>query len=163
MLLIVKAMRILNRKRLLHLLLLLLIVFVCGFAACEVDTKVSITDSKNPPTFSLTGTGTLMDFIVAGPYSSREEMASGKPDVIAIWKISPGEDRHKIISDLPHITYGYLPQGFRQETPASGAPLPLEEGKFYSIGTPSINANFRRFCFKVEQNAVIKVECRKGN
>ena len=152
-------MRILNGKGLRKLFLVPLVIFAFAFVACEEDTRVSISDSMNPPTFRLTGNGNLILFIVVGPYTSLAELESNKPDVDVIWQISA--DTTKNISNLPDITYGTLPPGFLQSTPKSGVPPALEEGKFYSIGTPSIGANFRRLCFKVDKNTVIKVGCRE--
>jgi len=140
--------------------LALLSVLIFYLAACEVDTRISLADARNPPTFELSGNGSLILFLVVGPYSSAEEVDS-KRGVQAIWEISPGEHAGESVGNLPPITYGSLPPGFRQKTPSSGAPPPLEEGKFYSIGAPSIGANFRGICFTVEGGEVIKASCRE--
>lgn len=146
-----------------YVVIRLLLLAVCGFGltACEIDTTVSIADSKIPPKFSLSGNGQLQRFIVVGPYAKLEQMDDPKSDARAIWEVFPDDRANKRIDSLPQITYGQVPTGFEQMTPVSGAPPPLEEGKFYSIGTPSISANFRVLCFKVEHDQAVKVPCRE--
>ena len=139
--------------------LLILSLLSFGLGACEIDTRASISDNKNPPTFRLSGSGQLGVFIVVGPFASVEDQESYRPDVHAIWKISPL--KYEYIDNVPPITYGVVPDGFKQITPASGPPPLLEEGKFYSVTAPSTNAGFRRLCFKVEGGVIIKVTCRE--
>ncbi len=150
-----------NRRRCLIPGLLLLSALWCLAAACESDTTVSIVDSQNPPTFRLYGNGSLVLFIVVGPYSSLEDIDSGRGGDV-VWEISPGEHAGERVFRLPRIKYGVVPTGFRQKTPAAGTPPPpLEEGKFYSIGTPSAGANFRVLCFRVAGGRVLKAQCRE--
>lgn len=139
--------------------LLLLSLLCFGLGACEIDTRASISDNRNPPTFRLSGTGQLGEFIVVGPFASVEDQESYRPDVHAIWKIGPSRYGAIYIDNVPPITYGVVPDGFKQVTPASGPPPLLEEGKFYSVTAPSTSAGFRRLCFKVEGGVIIKVPC----
>ncbi len=141
--------------------LLLLSVVSCSLGACEVDTRVSISEPKSPPTFRLSGSGELGEFIVVGPFASIEDLESYKPDVHAIWKIRPLRYGKLSVESVPPITYGVVPLGFMQDTPASGSPPPLEEGKIYKVTAPSTNAGFRRLCFKVERAVTIKAPCRE--
>lgn len=141
--------------------LLLLLVLTCSLSACEIDTRVYISDSKNPPTFKLSGSGELGEFIVVGPFTSVEDLDSYRPDVHAIWKIGPLRYGKLSVGSVPPITYGVVPNGFTQDTPASGSPPPLEDGKFYSVTAPSTNAGFRKLCFKVERAVIIKAPCRE--
>lgn len=139
----------------------LLSILVIGLAACEIDTRVSISDHNNPPTFKLSGNGNLILFIVVGPYSNLKDLEANKTGIHAIWEISPGEDSRKTVDDLPEIIYGKVPLGFKQRTPAFGSPPPLEEGKFYSIGAPSAGAHHSGLCFKVEQGSLSELSCRE--
>jgi hypothetical protein len=139
--------------------LVLLSLLCFGLGACEVDTRAFISDNKNPPTFRLSGTGQLGEFIVVGPFASAEDQEAYRPDVHAIWKIGPFRYGAIYVENVRPITYGVVPDGFKQETPASGHPPLLEEGKFYSVTAPSTSAGFRRLCFKVEGGVIIKVPC----
>jgi hypothetical protein len=76
-----------------------------------------------------------------------------------IWQLSPDEYANYRVDDLPSLTYGQVPRGFKQDVPSSGAPPELEAGKFYSIGSPSLNADFKVFCFKVESDGIVEVAC----
>src|SRR5258708_27092691 len=141
--------------------LLALSLLSCSLGACEVDTRVSLSDTKNPPTFRLSGSGELGEFIVVGPFASVEDLYSYSPDVHEIWKIGPLRYGGIFVDNWPPITYGVGPNGFKQDTPASGSPQSLEEGKFYSVTAPSRSAGFRRLCFKVERAVIIKAPCRE--
>lgn len=128
--------------------------------SCERDTRVRISESKNPPTFTLSGRGKLIRFIVAGPYKTEAELNSPPPGLQAIWEISPSPAQESV-SSLPAITYGKVPPGFTQLAPPSSRPPALEEGRFYSIGTPSNDAGFRRLCFKLESGQIVQAQCRE--
>ena len=141
--------------------LLLLSVVSCFLVACEVDTRASISEPKNPPAFKLSGSGRLGEFIVVGPFASVEDLDSFKPDVHAIWKITPLKYGVLLVDRVAPITYGVVPDGFEQDLPASGSPQPLEEGKFYTVTAPSVSAGFRRLCFKLEHSVAIKVPCEE--
>jgi hypothetical protein len=56
------------------LLIALLILMI--ISACEVSTRVTISNPAIPPTFKLSGNGNLFHFIVVGPYSSLQELES---------------------------------------------------------------------------------------
>jgi hypothetical protein len=129
-------------------------------AGCELDTRITITDSKNPPTFQLSGNGRLGSIIVAGPYDKLEDLESLTVKVGRIWEIQRGYGELPI-NKVPAITYGALPNGFTQRIPTSGSPPALIEGKLYAMSAPSINAGFRILCFSVSGGAVAKVACRE--
>jgi len=142
------------------LLLLVALSVIATIAACEVPTRVAIYDAKNPPTFKLSGNGELFHFIVVGPYSSAKELSSpASANVEAIWQLSVDESAYYRVDELPPITYGQVPKRFKQDIPQQGSPPPLEPGKFYSVGSPTLKADFKVFCFKVESDAVVAVAC----
>ena len=102
-----------------------------------------------------------MRFIVVGPYSSLEDLESHRRDVSAVWELSAGDYAKTSVEGLPSITYGTIPAGFEQIIPQAGFPLPLEEGKLYIIGTPTIGADFGVFCFKIEKSQAMEIPCRE--
>lgn len=142
-----------------HFIKLLIILHLAAIAACEVPTTVSIANPAIPPTFKLSGNGYLFHFIVVGPYSSEQELRRFNDKVQVVWQMSPDEHADDRVYSLPQITYGQVPSGFKQDEPVAGSPPVLEPGKFYSIGSPSLNADFSLFCFKVEPAAVVEVSC----
>ena len=128
--------------------------------SCERDTRITIVDAKVPPTFRLSGNGRLGTIIVAGPYATVEDLDSFTVKVGKLWEIQRGYGTLPI-GDVPSITYGVLPSGFTQRVPTSGMPPPLEEGKFYGISAPSVNAGFRVLCFTVDKATVVQAPCRE--
>jgi hypothetical protein len=105
-------------------------------------------DGKNPPTFTLSGSGNLI-FLVLG------EVHDNKLGSPVIWKIRP--EGENTISQLPSIAYGIVPNGFIQVTPASGTPSPLIEGKVYEFGGPASNANGGSIWFTIQGGKSVRV------
>ena len=72
-----------------------------------------------------------------------------------IWQLDPGSlSRGFGVS----ITYGIVPNGFRQVYPANGkSPEPLIEGKIYSILAPSASANFEGIYFMIDNGRAVVV------
>ena len=143
-----------------RLLILVSLTLSFAFAACERDTRVAIIDTKNPPTFRLHGNGKLGTIIVAGPFAKVEDLDSPTVKVGKLWEIQRGYGELPI-GDVPPITYGVLPNGFAQRIPTTGSPPQLEEGKFYGISAPSVNAGFRVLCFTVNRGTVVQAPCRE--
>jgi hypothetical protein len=118
---------------------------------CERDTRIKI-DGKNPPTFTLSGSGNLV-FLSLGEVRNNKPPLLGAPD---LWKIRPN-DSHNKISRLPSITYGIVPEGFTQVVPESGAPPPLIEGKVYAFGGPADHANGGSIWFTIQGGKSVEV------
>lgn len=149
-----------NRDHLLPIVLFLLIVLGCNHASCERNTTIAIHDSKNPPTFSLSGNGRLSFFWVSEvdapqPIPKDVQVNSGRDRML--WEIWPREIQSTAIPDLPLITYGRVPAGFTQKVPVQGAPPPLVEGKTYEAGGPSSGANMEVFRFTIKDGSAVEM------
>jgi hypothetical protein len=108
-------------------------------------------DGKNPPTFTLSGSGNLV-FLYLAEVQDKKPLSPEDPEM---WKIQPnGNDK---ISELPSIIYGTVPNGFTQVTPTSGAPPPLMEGKVYAFGGPAYNANGGSIWFTIKDGKSVLV------
>jgi hypothetical protein len=129
---------------------LLILVITTG---CERDMRIKI-DGKNPPTFTLSGSGNLV-FLSLGEVHNNNPPPLGVPD---LWKIRPNGNNK--ISKLPNITYGIVPDGFTQVIPASGTPPPLVEGKVYDFGGPADNANGGSIWFTIQGGKSVEVAQR---
>jgi hypothetical protein len=126
---------------------LLILVVTTG---CERDTQIKI-DGKTPPTFALSGSGSLIFLSLVEVHDNRPPLL-GAPD---LWKIRPvGNNK---ISRLPSITYGTVPNGFRQEIPAPGAPPPLIEDKASDFGGPADSANGGSIWFTIQGGKSVAV------
>jgi hypothetical protein len=85
--------------------LLLLVVIGLSGACYEVDMTIAVND-KNPPTFELSGSGNLNQFLVMEvPSWNQTQTIQRRSDVnTVLWKIRPS--REDKIWYLPPITYG---------------------------------------------------------
>jgi hypothetical protein len=127
-------------------------------AACEVDMTVRI-DGKNPPTFTLNGSGNLERFVVMEvPPENQTQTTQRESDRnILLWEIRPPND-DDAISRMPEIIYGKLPAKFIQVFPADGSmPSPLIEGKIYEVGGTAHNANGGMIWIKVRGDKTIEI------
>jgi hypothetical protein len=76
-----------------------------------------------------------------------------------MWQLAPSRDFR--VSRLS-ITYGIVPDGFKQVYPANGkSPEPLIEGKIYNILAPSASANFEPVLFMIENGKAVEVPPNK--
>ncbi|MBK7600583.1 MAG: hypothetical protein IPL01_21205 [Acidobacteria bacterium] len=132
----------------LNIVIALLLIGACTF---EIDTKIRLIDNKNPPTFKLSGTGCCPYIHMSGPYTNLNNIES-----LRLWEITG-------MTDLPvwrliPITYGSLPSGFSQQFPQQGQPIPLEEGKYYTIFVYVHGARSGFTAFKIQNNVAVEVK-----
>lgn len=128
------------------------------FLACEVDMSIEI-DGKNPPSFSLSGSGGLISFgVTEVPPDNQTQRIQRKSDAnLPLWSILPAMTDNSI-KRLPVITYGKVPPGFTQQFPADGsAPAPLVEGRIYEAGGGAHGANGGLIWFKVQGDKTVQI------
>lgn len=116
---------------------------VClSYCTYEADTEISL-DGEIPPNFKLTGSGHQIYFVVSEiPPENQVRAADRDSDRnTRIWKILPKQGTSDIAWNWPTVTYGKVPDGFRQEIPEEGEPPRLIEGKVYVAGGPAYGAN----------------------
>jgi hypothetical protein len=104
---------------------------------CERDTKLVINGS-NPPIFVMSGSGSLGTIRVRGPEKQRD--AEGE-DAFLYWVIVNREDEEQNVERLGPVTYGKVPQGYKQVYPEQGEAPRLVEGERYNIRIATANAN----------------------
>ncbi len=139
--------------------ILILFVFLAVFAACEIDMTVAV-DTKNPPTFKLSGSGDLVFFMVKEVAPENQKLYPAQRDSKRdnlLWQIWPNNAPSTRVRRLPSITYGTPPPGFIQKIPEHGEPSPLIEGKVYEAGGPNSNANGGFVWFTIRNGEVIRV------
>src|SRR5262245_18826240 len=102
------------------------------------DTK-PLVSGGNPPIIEFESGRGHLQLYVTGPYTLEElkqEYTRGNKDH-SMWQLDPSRDYSVFGSS---ITYGIVPNGFRQVYPANGkSPEPLIEGKIYSVILPNSN------------------------
>ena len=105
------------RKWMIALLLLL------SISACERRTRVRL-EGGNPPTFILSGSGVLGGLVIDGPQPERFRSPSDKENIL--WEIEPERMPGKLVEELHSVTYGVIPDGYKQTIPGHGeSPPPL--------------------------------------
>jgi hypothetical protein len=93
--------------------------------SCEPGLRVNVR-GDNPPVFRINGDDSIHLFFVCPELPEAERNAKN-----AIWQIVPDREYQK---SLPlDITYGVVPEGFKQVTPENDVPpSPLEPGMRYT-------------------------------
>lgn len=116
---------------------LFLIVGV-GIGSCERDTKL-IIEGGNPPSFVMTGSGILTSIRVRGPQKQRE--VEGEDKYLS-WVIEIDDgNKPRRVEQLSPLTYGTVPDGFKQIYPERGAAPPIVEGEKYYVRVVTSEAN----------------------
>jgi hypothetical protein len=160
-----------HKRMKIGLIFLLIITTVNG---CEVDTKL-IVSGLNPPIIEFEGTGGLHQLFISGPFTLEQikggyKISRGKGSITveqakeldrvygdkhyALWQLDPDLSQNLNVSTLS-ITYGIVPEGWKQVYPANEKPEPLIEGKFYKVAAPSYNANFKTGYFTIKNNKAV--------
>jgi len=137
-------------------------------SACYEEDMTVLVEEQMPVTFKLSGSGYLHFFAVwevsvENQSRIRSQRDAGKNRLL--WKLSPDSltESQKVVSRLPPITYGSIPQGFVQKEPQEGAPAELVEGKIYEAGGPAYDANGGFVWFTIKGARVVKIEAPGGN
>lgn len=115
----------------------ILMLAVSVALGCERATKLVIK-GRNPPVFVMSGSGSLGIIRVRGPENQRE--AEGE-DAFLYWVIVNREDEDQNVERLGPVTYGKVPQGYKQVYPERGEAPQLVEGERYNIRIATNNAN----------------------
>jgi hypothetical protein len=107
------------------------------FAGCERSTHVRV-EGGAAPVFVISGSGRLASFVIYSP-DFAEKAESPWDENFALWKITPtaGHMNGTPVGQLERITYGVLPDGYRQVKPQVGSAPPLTQCQkyFYDIDT----------------------------
>jgi hypothetical protein len=146
-------------KKRCQLALILLTLIVLG--ACEIDNMTVKVSGGNPPTFDPHGSGNLGFFWVREASWDELKLTPRQrgmtEDKLIVWEIWPDGAADTKIWNLPDITYGQVPPGFRQTIPNHGNAPPLVEGKLYKAGGPASDASGGTVYFTIRNSQVTEV------
>ena len=132
------------------LIILSLITRVCS----ERDTKLTI-QGNNPPSFAMSGSGTLEFLQVIGPRPQRDVKG---PTEGVYWQINGKDSSHLVnVERLSPITYGKVPSGYMQVYPEQGEAPPLVEGERYYVWVWTNNANGAAKYFVIRDGKALEV------
>jgi hypothetical protein len=117
-----------------------LLLAILLFAGCERSTQVRV-EGGTTPVFVISGSGNLASFAVYSP-DFAEKAESPWDENFALWKIKPigGHSNATPVGRLEQITYGVVPDGYRQVKPEVGSAPQLTEGQKYSYDVETTNA-----------------------
>jgi hypothetical protein len=125
-------------------------LLVLTTTSCERDTSVKLRGG-NPPVFELSGSGRLHFMSILGHKKLRQDVGEKGVTVWGIEMSDPDPDRARWVEDIASVTYGKVPDGYKQIYPENNAPAPtLTEGVQYEYWVETWNANRARgyFCIK---------------
>jgi len=117
----------------------ILLLIITAVNLYRVNTK-PLVSGGNPPIIEFDGGRGHLQLYVMGPFTfeqlKQDKIEGGEKDYY-MWQLDPSGDYS--VFGLS-ITYGVVPNGFKQVYPANGkSPKPLKEGKFYSVILPNSN------------------------
>jgi hypothetical protein len=118
-----------------------------------------------PPTFSFTGSHFAeykrADFFLVSEVAPEDinvpAYSAPHSESKPVWWIWPNNSADGEFERLPAITYGNLPNGWRQTVPESGAPSPLAEGHVYDAGGPQISVPWAVLRFIIRNGKAIRL------
>lgn len=112
--------------------------------------SVRLISDQVPPTFEFRGRSELQHIHVVGPYFADNE-GSTPGHAAEVWKISPPGFRFIPTNEIPHITYGRLPENWEQEVPRSGSPPTLVNGGIYYVDAELIKGRRINLCVAIRE------------
>jgi hypothetical protein len=123
-----------------HLSLFSLLLATSFLTGCERSTHVTV-EGGTTPVFVISGSGRLVSFVVYSP-DFAEKAESPWDENFALWKIKQtgGHLNGTPVGQLERITYGVVPDGYRQVKPQVGSAPALTEGQKYSYDVETTGA-----------------------
>ena len=121
----------------------------------ERPTQVKLEGGERP-VFVLSGSGTLGDLVVYGP--KQRDMFGDRSN--AIWEIvaKKGQLNGRGVEDLARISYGIVPEGYKQVYPERSAPPPsLVPGVKYQYWFITVNAPHARKDFEIRDGKAVEI------
>jgi hypothetical protein len=114
-----------------------LILVVAFSLSCEIDTKLNVAGG-NPPVFHMSGNGFLTSIRVRGDERQREVQGE---DQYLYWVIEVKEHGGSSVEKIGSVTYGKVPEGYKQIYPETGEAPPIVEGLHYYVRVVTSEAN----------------------
>jgi hypothetical protein len=135
-------------------IVLVFVLALLGIGCLERPTKVTL-EGENPPTFKLTGSGNLITLTIG--IQSQDKSLTPSERVTKLWQLVPIQRDGKSVEDVDGITYGIVPDGYKQTFPREGVPAPLKEGSHYRYYVETINAPHASGMFELKNGHAVRV------
>lgn len=125
-------------------IVLIVILLGGGLSSCfDRQGEITLVSESEPLTVKVDPGSEVIDWIwFQGPYRNKHPNSPEPPPIenpkgVIVWQISPGIDSGSAEFSSPDkhpvITYGRLPEGWRQLMPETGSPAPLLDGFVYTV------------------------------
>ena len=134
-------------------IVLVFVLVLLGSGCQERPTKVTL-EGENPPTFKLTGSGSLITLTIG--IQSQDKSLPAAKRVTKLWQLGPTTRDGRSVEDVDVITYGIVPDGYKQTFPAEGAPAPLKAGMYFSYYVETINAPHASGMFELKNGQAVR-------
>jgi hypothetical protein len=136
----------------------ILLLSIWLFAGCERSTHVRI-EGGTTPVFDISGSGNLASFVVYSP-DYAEKAQSPWDENFALWEIKPigGHLSATPIGELEQITYGVVPDGYKQVKPKVGSAPPLMEGQKYFYWAETTNAPWAQGFLEIRDSQAVPTD-----
>jgi hypothetical protein len=132
-----------------------LILFYLYVWLIDYKTRIHLTGGEKP-TFNLSGSGRLVDFVLMGP---RQRPGSERNSFV-VWELKPIGDpfEAETVGMIGAIEYGAVPRGFEQIFPErSMPPPPLRSGEKYLLQAYTNNAPWGQIAFEIRAGKAIEI------
>jgi hypothetical protein len=123
---------------------------------CQYPSKSNTgieMDGNNPPTFVFSGKDPASAVVVTDV--SANGLSRYAPERV-MWEIVPAVETSP--SDFPRITYGIVPLGFVQRTPATGPARRLDDEKPYRVTAPTSNTKSGKLLFIIRNGQALRLD-----
>lgn len=142
-------------ERTLRLSVMLMLVLLSGcIGFTGFKTEITLTGGT-VPTFGLSGSGKIVDFILTGPQQRQGEGLQA----FTVWEFRPlgNIDNQDTLDRLRSVKYGEVPKGYRQLYPENDSlPPPLKEGESYLLQIYTDNAPWGQIAFEIRDGKAIE-------
>jgi hypothetical protein len=144
-------------------MLIFLMVVAVAAAGCRNQNRENelVIEYGSPPRFVVSGPNAVQNFRISGPDLQRETNPDGSGDHLmamkVYWEIVPtGSATNRKLDEIAHFTYGQLPEGFVQISPANGASPPsLVEGHKYALTLTPAEGRWVNMFFLIRDGKIV--------
>ena len=134
---------------------LYLFLIVLSMSCGERGTEVRLEGAERP-VFVVSGSGNLVELLVVSKMDDKAASLSKGSNFL--WRIVPKTGDGEKVENIGSITYGVVPEGYKQVVPADGQSPPLlAPGNYYAYYLETINAPHASGYFEIKNGKAERV------
>jgi hypothetical protein len=133
------------------------VLILVGFISCGPQPPHVVIRQGTPQQFILSGRGAIDHFGITGPSAKCTQAWKSErlPALVDYWQIEPLSETDVNRFSAEVISYGKVPEGFRQTIPTSGSPPPICEGGPYFVTLAIRNGGGVNMLFAVYPDKIL--------